>query len=486
MPLNPSTGWTKYAELSINNPSIDYQMRLEIRRGSSQNNDPQQGIIYDDYNCYYDDLRDVRIGTSDDPIIAEQLPMWAEEVQTGIKRVLWIKTNGNAMLYLFVGNENADEYSDGSATFPVLFYDMSYDATNDWNYTVAVGDSTHRTHHWVNPFKNGISYAGARLRYRYKLNSINARNWASNAWIGLTAGDGSSSYPWGTIDESDSVYIVNYYNTDVGATETQPSCRFYSRKDAENYSQSVRERISGYSEGNYYIAEVKFHSSIAEYNLWEDGYASLLKTYSLTSNIPAVVDKQFFAGGSHNTGNASIFEWINGYLRWKYQGSHYSSTDSWIEYYFYWLFVAKYTSPEPAWNSFGAWQNVGGIQDIDVLDAGMGADEITTDKLLSLLESAGGIDEIVGHLSLLIEELATGIDEIMKKGSVIISEIGSLTEIISMQGIEDKLSNLDVKLARVVTTHFPAVAGLPSDKKIRIYAKAVSGQEKEIILEAMA
>lgn len=485
MALIPSQGWTKYAELSINNASIDYQMRLEIRRGSSQNNDPQQGIIYDDYNCYYDDLRDVRIGTSDDPMVAEQLPMWAEEVQTGIKRVLWIKTNGNAMLYLFVGNENAGEYSDGSATFPALFYDMSYDATNDWNYTVAVGDSTHRTHHWVNPFKNGISYAGARLRYRYKLNSINARNWASNAWIGLTAGDGNSSYPWGTIDESDSVYIVNYYNTDVGASETQPSCRFYSRKDAENYSQSIRERISGYLEGNYYIAEVKFHSAMAEYKLWEDGYAPLLKTYSLTSNIPAVVNKQFFAGGPHNTGNASIFEWINGYLRWKYQGSHYSSTDSWIEYYFYWIFVAKYTTPEPTWGNFGIWQNVGGGQYVDVLETGTGVDEIAINRLLHILEESLGLDKIARSLTMLIEEVGIGIDVIMKDGEIIIAEIGSIAEIISTQGMEDKLSNLHVKPARVVTTHFPAVAGLPSDKKIRIYAKAVSGQEKEIILEAI-
>jgi len=47
------------------------------------------------------------------------------------------------------------------------------------------------------------------------------------------------------------------------------------------------------------------------------------------------------------------------------------------------------------------------------------------------------------------------------------------------------LSDIDVTPARVVTTDFPAAAGLPKDKKIRVYAKAVSGQEKEIILDAL-
>jgi len=47
------------------------------------------------------------------------------------------------------------------------------------------------------------------------------------------------------------------------------------------------------------------------------------------------------------------------------------------------------------------------------------------------------------------------------------------------------LSDIDVTPARVITTDFPAAAGLPKDQKVRIYAKAVSGQEKEIILDAL-
>ena len=92
---------------------------------------------------------------------------------------------------------------------------------------------------------------------------------------------------------------------------------------------------------------------------------------------------------------------------------------------------------------------------------------------------------IIRYVEEIIEIAEKMAEWIMKDGEIIIAEIGSIAEIISTQGMEDKLSSLHVKPARVVTTHFPAVAGLPSDKRIRIYAKAVSGQEKEIILEAI-
>ena len=361
MALDYPLGWRYYKELSLTDPSgvsADYQIRLTVWSGSGTD-DPQNGVVYCDCHCT-NFPNDIRFGTTYDPNDATQLAQWIESY-SAISANIWIKlpSDNSDVIYMFVGNNNASEYSDGNATFPAMFYDMSSDPTSDWTYSVAVYDSTHRSHHWVNPFNNGISYSGARLRYRFKLNSIEARNWASHALNGLTAGSGGTTYPWGTIRDSGAVYITNSYNTDSpqNASDTNPSIQFTTRIDESNStSTDWSKTISGYSEGNYYISEVAFNSVSAEYKLWTDNYASLKKSYELTTNIPPSVNKHFFAGGTHNAGDASIFEWNNnGYLRWKYQGSHYSSTDSWIEFYFYWMFVAKYANPEPTWSSYSTW-----------------------------------------------------------------------------------------------------------------------------------
>ncbi|HEC77005.1 MAG TPA: DUF2341 domain-containing protein [Thermoplasmatales archaeon] len=342
--------WLYYKKLYIENPISDYQMMITVYK--EDGHDDILNATVDCENHCNENFSDIRFVANDSITL---LPYWIESMGTENGHHyarIWVKTSGDESIYMLYGNENAKPVSNGTATFPALFYDMSYDSTNDWNYTVAVGDSSHRTHHWVNDFNDDSTLSGARLRYRYKLNSIDSRYWASRAYIGLTSGNGTDVYPWGTIDETNSIYIENSYNTDAGAIETQPSCRFYSRNSHDNVSYSNRQRISGYSEGNYYIGEISFCSSMAKYKLWRENYTPLLKEWQLTSNIPSSVNKQFFAGGPHNTGNSGIvFEWnsSSNYLRWKYAGSHFSDTDSWIEYYFYWVFIAKYADPEPSW-----------------------------------------------------------------------------------------------------------------------------------------
>lgn len=66
MAIDDPDNWGYYSELNIDNPSPDYQMRLVLKRGTGTN-DPTNGIIYDQGNCSYDDMRDVRVGTTSDP-----------------------------------------------------------------------------------------------------------------------------------------------------------------------------------------------------------------------------------------------------------------------------------------------------------------------------------------------------------------------------------------------------------------------------------
>lgn len=352
---------------SISGGETDYQMKVHIYKGVGTNTTEDGGktvVIY--LNNHAENWPyDVRFTKSDG---TTTIPFWRERYDSD-DGIWWVKlsevpSSGTTDYYLYYGNSSVTDDTGGSNgvnTF-VLFDDFSSDTTSQWNYTVHVEDNYHRTHHWVRSL--GTSLAGARLRYKYKLNAINARNWASQTWIGLTSGDGNTSSYWGTIDESNTIRKVDCYNTDSNASETQPSNKFCSRTSStETCTPSSYEKISGYSEGNYYIAELRFSPSGSVYDLWTDNYSSL-REYTVTDNIPSSVDKQFFAGGPHNTGDSNIFEWVSGspsYLHWKYSGSHYSSTDSYLDYYFYWMFVGKYASPEPTWASAGSEETSGPV-----------------------------------------------------------------------------------------------------------------------------
>ena len=127
MALNPSEGWRYYNKLSISGAIQDYQMKLDIRVGSSSNNDPANGIIYDDGHCYYstgsDVCKDHRFGSNEIPYSPStvQLYEWTESITTDVGRVVWVNISSYSKIYLFAGNSLADEYSDGDATF--LFFD---------------------------------------------------------------------------------------------------------------------------------------------------------------------------------------------------------------------------------------------------------------------------------------------------------------------------------------------------------------------------
>ena len=123
MALTPSFGWGYYNELSISGAISDYQMKLDIRVGSSSNNDPTNGIIYDDNHCYFstgsDVCKDHRFGSGkvSGSSSTIQLYEWTESITTDVGRVVWVNISSYSKIYLFAGNSFADEYSDGDNTF---------------------------------------------------------------------------------------------------------------------------------------------------------------------------------------------------------------------------------------------------------------------------------------------------------------------------------------------------------------------------------
>lgn len=467
MALDPLTGWSKVASITINNPTSDYQMKLSLRRGSSQNNDPQQGIIYDDYNCYYSDLRDVRIGTTNDPATAEQLPMWAEEVQSEVKRDLWIKTNGNTTLYIFIGNENAGEYSNGDDTFP-YFDHWKSDNTSDWIY--ANTGNNHR--HW---WENTHEFSSMK--------EIDMKGYILNWWVG--AWD-HTELGW-TVDKTSFVHNVEHvliyfeHRTSNGAVSDKISVKLHIRKGDTTTTTNLQFFNKPSADTPLYL-QLWHKSNEVKYVIKNLNNETILAEDSIIDPnfIPDPRDTKYLVTQQWDSAGG-LFQWLSpDYLKWgskQYNGGMEWKTDYWFE--------RKRAYTEPSWNSFSAWEDVVSQIVINVSDAGISAEELLTERTILIDELAGSIDEILAGKQISIEEIANAVEELREDKSILILETVEGIEIIFLPGVGNKLSDINITPARVITAHFPAVAGLPKNEIIRIYAKAISGQEKEVFLEPL-
>jgi len=313
MALNPSDGWGYYSALSISGAVSDYQMKLDIRVGSSTNNDPASGIIYDDNHCYYnsgsDVCKDHRFGSTSGPATATQLYEWTEEVTTDVGRVVWVNISSYSTIYLFVGNQNASEYSDGDATFPDFFDDFndgSFD-TSKWNayYGSPVEEEGYLklTFDRVKSIDT-FSY-NTKIRMRW-------RRVAGNQY-GLV-GVGYSSY----MDDTNALCTNQYTRTDY-----QTYIGYRSEKDNTAGGHATNIQI----DTNWHISDIKRLQISCTY-LTDGGeeYTENNTTYIPTIALP-----------------------VKFYCRQ-------SGDKMWVD----WVFVAKYSSSEPSWSNFGEWTTIGG------------------------------------------------------------------------------------------------------------------------------
>jgi len=189
MSLTPSSGWSHYKRIVISdnaNVSADYQMKLTVYAGSGTD-DPSDGIIYCDNNCSnFPD--DIRFGTTNDPLTADQLSQWIEEYDS-TSAIFWVKlpNDGSDTIYMFVGNSTANQYNNGDDTF--IFFDH-FDGTNlDSEKWTSVGDisvseseiiltGTESNNAYVKS-KDTFSY-NTRIRAKWKYTSIDTGSWLSS------------------------------------------------------------------------------------------------------------------------------------------------------------------------------------------------------------------------------------------------------------------------------------------------------------------
>ena len=202
MALSPSTGWGYYTEIAVSNPASNYQMRLEIRRGSGTN-DTSKGIIYDQNKCYYSDMRDVRVGTTSDPSTATQLSQWTETngVSSGNYRRMWVKTNGTSTIYIFIGNSSASEYSSAS-TWDHLD-EFESDSTSEWTDTRATDNKSTVYERWDTGYNQ-------RVVFKAQVTDWEIDTFGSSIRLGFFDGTGNK-------DSSDAVFIEVNNDLDNGA-----------------------------------------------------------------------------------------------------------------------------------------------------------------------------------------------------------------------------------------------------------------------------
>ncbi len=282
---------------------------------------------------------------------------WIEEGCNTTSTRFWVKVDSipasaTKNIYMYYGNNSISAGENGTETFPIFFYDMSYDPTGDWIYTYNWGDATHRYHSLVNDFNN-VNITQGRYRHKHRLNWVQSRNWAGDGKMGLTDGADSGASAYGTLWAGNFTLLTDRWNTDQGATDSQTLSRHYVRNSTCG-AISVDQRIPGYSEGNNYITEQRWAGTAADYVIWNTAYAQVWKNTHNTC-IPMNLDKQVFSWGVHSTCNSGagyIFSYVAAspnYLRYRATADHYGACaqSDGVEHYFYWMFIANYTSPEP-------------------------------------------------------------------------------------------------------------------------------------------
>jgi hypothetical protein len=332
-----NSSWGYFKTCQINNPLDDYQMKIIV--GNSTGGD----VICEGYaQPDFDDIRFLRTDNS------TELPYWRENYTADTQATFWVNNLYNdSIILMYYGNDEVTTSSNGTATF-IMFDDFSSDTDSNWyQYSYSQG------YYYIRPI--GQSLSAARLRWQARCNDQNSRNWAGASFVGFTDINSSSC------KTENYTAIRSSYNTDNGASETQPSFRFYTKQDGTGEDNGAYEKEI--TEGNNYTWDLRFSPTSAKVDVWDSSGTSKYSK-SLSSYPPTSVSYQFIQHHDyHGDGSCTEEEltWYNStpsYLRSYCRGSHYGC-DSHVEYWNYWMFIANYSSTESTWNSFSAPQTRG-------------------------------------------------------------------------------------------------------------------------------
>ncbi len=325
--------WDYRKELSIAQPSDDYQMKIRIFCEDGHD-DVAHGVIDCEGHCLAD-FSDLRFVTGTPAVV---LPYWVEEVGVvggDSYADVWIRTPGTTPIHLYYGNSGATSAGDASATFP--YHDhWESDHTNQWVHRVP----SENAHCW---WENVHSFGGYRaLETRAVLSA-----WAAGQWD-------VSYYGWAQ-DKTNNPFNVDHVlvcfsmkYTD-GATNSIVRVRLHSRRGTQDgwtdyvsvprpdasHPLSMSLRYAG-DRVVFEWTDLQTGATLANIELADP------KCIPEPSAVPYMMSMHVDYGGS-------IFTWLPATtLRWGSQpvnGHCVLLIDYW--------YLRKYVEAEPTWESYG-------------------------------------------------------------------------------------------------------------------------------------
>ncbi|MCX6664122.1 MAG: DUF2341 domain-containing protein [Euryarchaeota archaeon] len=300
--------WNYRKLANIQNPSLNYQMKITIGYNSSASNvDVHLGG-----KCKTD-FSDVRFTNKNN---SAELSYWMENKTNGDKAQFWVKTNGEDALNIYYGNAAASSHNNGSATFPFFDDFLGTSLGSQWivsanSYTVSGGI-----------LRINIGSVGLQNVLSFNLNS----GYIVEGKILYHTNAGGYS---GTLSGQSSIYTQG---SNAGADATS----LYMR---ETGSRNVNRWTGTGSTASYNCGNSNVFTSVD--NVW----------YILGAQFDAsgvVLTKDRTSQWSYGCGWVKNINYIS--LGGFYGSASYDIQDTSYD----WILIRKYVSPAPSWSSFGS------------------------------------------------------------------------------------------------------------------------------------
>jgi parallel beta-helix repeat protein len=213
-PFISSDGWFEYGgwwdydwrykkQLYITNSTSCYQMVIRVWKEDGHDNSDIGDIDCEDH-CKTD-FSDIRFIDANQSTL---LPYWIEKVGTtngDHYARIWVKINGNNLIYMYYGNPNAIDKSSGTDTFQ-YFDDWTKDNTDEWVY----GNPTINHHHWWAESETFTTYRSLVSNSMLKNWNVGKQNWVVLGWTQDNTSD------WCEVDH---IVIQWRMNESDGATD---------------------------------------------------------------------------------------------------------------------------------------------------------------------------------------------------------------------------------------------------------------------------
>ena len=315
--------WTKrrpiYASMASGSVQ-DYQIKLHINYDSDMKTD-------------FSDLRFIRYSDN-----VTQLAYWIEDKSDGNWADVWVKipdeinTDNKPIAWMYYGNPNANDVSNGENVFP-YFDHWNEDNTGDWIHK----NTGNNHHHWWLNTKEFTTYRELRIK-------ANLLNWWSGSWDHTQIGwsEDKTSY----VNNVEHVTLYFEHRQSNGANSSYVFVKLHIRKGDNTYTTSLKSFPKPSSTDNLYI-KLTYYSNKVSYEIKNMDTGQILASDSINdaSKIPSPTNVKYFLHQDWDFGGG-IHEWLSSsYLKWgntQTNGGMIWKTDYWL--------IRKYHYPEPSYS----------------------------------------------------------------------------------------------------------------------------------------